>query len=823
MNFLAWHFSGGIEFYTKKYILALERINHFFSIGLLFKTLFSPYKRLIVIKEKPGFDFAEYFERLSFNLVSRFIGFWVRLFLIIIGVSLYLFVFIFGALGLILWILLPPLSISIFNLETKDPKNFALKIVNKLQKTRDHFALDLFDNEAGNFVLKHLNLSLNEIAAGATKQGFDINHFEPQNFSDLIKKFFEENFWTDEFFRSKDLEKIDLLWASYWWDYKLQNYVNKELNMSLGKAGIGLELVYGYTPTLNKYSEDMVQVSESFSHHLIGRQKTVSQIERVLTSGNNVLLVGEAGVGKKTVVYEFAKKAANGLLGKKLSYYRVLEFSYNDVLSQSSDTNQKKNLISKALLEAEAAGNVILVLRDLERLTRFDLEGIDMTDVLEKVLEKRNLKVITISDPKVFEKFLSNNSRLMKYFDRVDVQEPNEVEAMQIVIEASDSWEKQKDITILVNALRTIIESSEKYISDTPFPEKALEILDASVFDCEQSGNKIVGVDVVNNIVSEKARVPIKTLNSDDKKDLAQIEEIIHKSLINQTAAVNQIGQILRSKITGVVSTNRPVGSFLFLGPTGVGKTETAKVLSEVYFGNKDKIIRFNMADYTSMEGVERLLGSASKNTLGLLTSQIKNNPASLLLLDEIEKAPSEVFNIFLSLLDEGEIYDSNGNKVNCSNLFVIATSNAGSEFIRQEVNNGTKGLDLQKKVLENVLQNGHFSPEFVNRFDGVVVYEPLSFEHLKEIAKLQLKVVSKNLQSKNIYIDFDESVYDEVLKNGYQPEFGARPMRRYIELNIGDFLAKAILSGELSNGSHCILVHNNLSGFNLTKLTENK
>lgn len=823
MNFIAWHFSSGIEYYTKKYILTLEKINHFFSLGLLVKTLFSPYKRLIVIKEKPGFDLAEYFERLSFNLVSRFIGFWVRLFLIIIGFSAYLFVFIFGAIGLVVWIFLPPLSYRIYNVETLNPKIFAQNLVSVLRKTRDHFALDLFDNKAGNFFLKHLNLSLNEIAAGATKQGFDINKFEAENYSDLIKKFLEENFWTEEFLRSKNLEKIDLLWGAYWWDYKLYNYVNSELNSGLGKAGIGLELVYGYTPTLNKYSEDMADAASQFSHHLIGRQKTVSKIERVLSSGNNVLLIGEAGVGKKTVVYEFAKKAANGALGKKLSYFRVLEFSYNDVLSQTTDSNQKKNLIAKALLEAEAAGNVILVLRDLERLTRFDLEGIDMTDVLEKILEKRNLKTIVISDPKTYEKFLSNNSRLMKYFERVDVNEPSESDAMQIIIEASDNWEQKKDITVLVNSLRTVISSSEKYISNTPFPEKALEILDAAIFEDEQNGDGVISIEDINNIISEKARIPIKTLNNEEKKDLANIEDIIHKSLINQSAAVAQIGQILRSKITGVVSTNRPIGSFLFLGPSGVGKTETAKVLSQVYFGSQEKIIKFNMADYSSLEGVERLLGSASKNSLGLLTSQIKNNPASLLLLDEIEKAPSEVFNIFLSLLDEGEIYDSNGDKVSCSNLFVIATSNAGAEFIRQEVNNGTKGIDLQKKVLENILQNGYFSPEFVNRFDGVVVYEPLSFDHLRDIAKLQLNNVSKNLYAKNMYIDFDESVYDEVLKNGYQPEFGARPMRRYIELSIGDFLAKAILNNELVNGSHAILKYNSLSGFNLVKLTEKK
>ena len=345
------------------------------------------------------------------------------------------------------------------------------------------------------------------------------------------------------------------------------------------------------------------------------------------------------------------------------------------------------------------------------------------------------------------------------------------------------------------------MEGSDKYISDTPFPEKALELLDEVVFYIEQKGDWQLTPEDVNSVLSEKTGIPTAKISEQEKKKLGRLEEIIHERLINQEIAVSQIAKSLRARSVGTKKENRLVGSFLFLGPTGVGKTETAKVLARVYFGSEEQILRFDMAEYSGAEGLERLIGSALRGFPGVLTTAIKNKPASLLLLDEIEKATPEVYNLFLSVLDEGVITDAFGKKINCKHLFIIGTSNAAGEEVRNLVSKGISGESLQSQVLDKVLEKGIFSPEFINRFDGVVVFEPLAGKHLVEIARLQMADFAKALEAKNIYLKLTNSLFQKIAQEGYEPAFGARPMRRIIELTLGDLLGKAILSGEVKGG----------------------
>ena len=276
---------------------------------------------------------------------------------------------------------------------------------------------------------------------------------------------------------------------------------------------------------------------------------------------------------------------------------------------------------------------------------------------------------------------------------------------------------------------------------------------------------------------------------------------------MGQRTALELIGRSLRSRAMGMSSESRPVGTFLFLGPTGVGKTETAKVLSDAYFGHTN-IMRFDMAEYVGMEGLSKLIGSATLNQPGLLTTAIKRNPAGMLLLDELEKASGEIFNVLLTMLDEGYINDAFGRRVDCRNLFVIATSNAGSEYIHQMVAAGVGGEGLQRETLEYVLKERIFSPEFITRFDGVVVYEPLTRENLEHIARLQLTDLKRRmLEKNNVYLELGEEVFARVAQDGYDPLFGARPMRRLVDLVIGDVLSRAILSDEVKSGDRIRLV----------------
>lgn len=795
MEFLRWHYKEGIQFYLGRYSYFLRSIIQYFSLTLLLTSLFAPWKRLIVVEKKSGFDIAASFADLSFNLVSRGIGAVVRIFLFITGVVALLLFSVFGFLGLVVWLLIPFLSVAVYEKYINNPMYLSRELWRKMASGSP--AESLMQSRGGEFLSAHLGVPKEAFVKAA--KPIKIGSGSPISFEEIISSLLEMEIWDNMFLREYGLKKDDLLMAAKWWDKKMQIQSISLAPPQFYPTGLGRDLLFGYTPILKQYSTDMAMTSD-FSHHLIGRAQAVSRMERTLSGGKSIILIGEPGVGKKTAVYEFAHKAFRGELGHELSYRKVLELDYNFVFSESVDKNRKKQLLSNIFEEASMAGNIILVLRDLHRLTAQSLEGMDLTDVLETHLERGKLKIISISTREDYEKYLARNARLRKFFETVEVLEPTEDEAREILLEAADTWEKKKKIVVTVPALNKILFGSEKYITDTPFPEKALELLDAVVFLEEQKGaDNTITVDDVNAALSEKTGISFTSLDKDESSKLANLEEIIHERLVDQEEAVSLISKILRSKALGIVDTKRPTGSFLFLGPTGVGKTETAKVLAKVYFGSTEKIIRFDMAEYVGREGLERLIGSVDKSMPGALTTAIKNNPASLLLLDEIEKAPSEIFNLFLSILDEGFITDAFDKKVNCRNLFVIATSNAGAEYIRQLVNDKQK--NLQEKVVEFILKDGKFSPEFINRFDGVVVYEPLSFDNLVKVARILLSEIVSNLEKRNIKVLFTEEAITKLAKDGFEPEFGARPMRRIIELSIGDLLGKALLSEKIKPG----------------------
>jgi ATP-dependent Clp protease ATP-binding subunit ClpC len=339
------------------------------------------------------------------------------------------------------------------------------------------------------------------------------------------------------------------------------------------------------------------------------------------------------------------------------------------------------------------------------------------------------------------------------------------------------------------------------------FPKKPSNFLNAVITFKQQNGGNLINVDDTNAVLAEKTGISFSRLTQSDKDRLGKIEELIHERLIGQSAAVDLISKTLRAKTIGVVKEKRPLGSFLFLGPTGVGKTETAKVLANVYFGSEENILRFDMAEYSGTEGLERLIGSLSKNQPGSLTTAIKNRPSSLLLLDEIEKANKDIYNLFLALLDEGVMTDAFGKKIVCRNIFVVGTSNAGAEYIRKLVGKGVKGEELQKQVVNYVLEKEIFSPEFLNRFDGVVVYEPLEEADLVKIAGLMLNDLRDNLKEKNIFLQVTDDVCKKLAIDGFDPAFGARPMRRIVNISIGNSISKAMIDGSVDDGSRIRLI----------------
>jgi ATP-dependent Clp protease ATP-binding subunit ClpC len=301
--------------------------------------------------------------------------------------------------------------------------------------------------------------------------------------------------------------------------------------------------------------------------------------------------------------------------------------------------------------------------------------------------------------------------------------------------------------------------------------------------------------------LSEKTKIPIGDIKKEEKDKLKRLEEILHQRIVNQELAVNQIAKAMRRARLGIAKRNKPIGTFLFMGPTGVGKTETAKALAESYYGAEERMIRFDMSEYQGGDAIKMVLGSSETGEPGLIASAIRKNPFSLLLLDEIEKAHREILNLFLVMLDEGFFTDAFGRKIDCRNLMIIGTSNAGGELIRQEINKGTPEEQLRDKVLDFVQREGIFTPEFLNRFDAVVVYRPLTKEHLRAVAKLLLGRLNKRLEEKDLSLKITDSLVEKVVEMGYSPTLGARPMNRVIQDKIEDQIAQRILTGELKRG----------------------
>jgi ATP-dependent Clp protease ATP-binding subunit ClpC len=403
---------------------------------------------------------------------------------------------------------------------------------------------------------------------------------------------------------------------------------------------------------------------------------------------------------------------------------------------------------------------------------------------------------------KEYHELIEKHQEITKYFEVIEMREPSETEAVKILLMELEKHESKR-VIFTYKALKLVVKESEKYNWKIPLPERAIDLaMETLMFWEKKSQEHLIEEQTVADYLTMKTGIQHGEIDADEKKKLLNLEKRLHGQVIGQEEAIKQVSEALRRARSGIRNSQKPVGSFMFLGPTGVGKTETAKALAKMYFGDENKLMRFDMSEFQNPSSVDRLLGSSHLNQPGRLATKIKDNPYSIVLLDEIEKAYPDILDLFLQILDEGFVTDAFGEKINFRNTIIIATSNVGAALIKKMVDEGSAAEEIKKAAVDYAIENNIFRTEFLNRFDGVIFFRPLAGNELKSVVRLQLQKLARRVaKEKNIQLEFDENVILDIIDKGYSPIFGARSLNRYIEDKIESVIAKKIISGDLKKG----------------------
>ena len=524
-------------------------------------------------------------------------------------------------------------------------------------------------------------------------------------------------------------------------------------------SSVGTTLSYGDTYTLSSHSRNITSPSKL---KLYGRDKALRMIARGLSKGTNrnVLLVGDAGVGKSSLLGYLGRLGRSGISYPAIRNHRVVEFITEGL--PLTDFN-------KCLNEAARAGNVILVLEKIHNLEQH-------FNKLLPYLNMPHLGIIATTDFSSYDQVMKAHPEFLMKFEKVDLGETDEEDTISVLKNNIDMFK----ISIEEDAIKEIVRLAGRLIANQKEPGKSLSILE----ELETLGRKITVGDV-RQIISDRTNIPIGDIGADEKKVLIEIEGTMKKKIIGQDKAVEDVSQALKRLRTGVADPNKPAGSFLFLGPTGVGKTYTAKILAESYFGRKDAMIRFDMSEFS--------LASAVDIFTDRLASVIEEAPLSLVFFDELEKANPKIHNLLLQVLDEGCLTRGTGRIASFKNSIIIATSNAGSVNIIENPK-----ID-KKTLINNLIKDNIFAPEFLNRFNSVVLFKPLGQVEAKKITTLLLNEFAERLmEDKNITLVVDDALINKVAEVGFDPDFGARPIKRAIEEIVENKVAEYIMAGNV-------------------------
>lgn len=569
--------------------------------------------------------------------------------------------------------------------------------------------------------------------------------------------------------------------------------------------GIGQNWSYGQIYILERYSRPIVSgLSRHYRVHSSYGVKELIELEAVLsrTRDANVLLVGNDEAGKLQIVSHMVQMINEGSVTARLKNKRVILLNNEELVSRNGTKSSFETEFIQIMKQAISAGNIIIVIDDLAGLvSSAGAFGVDLPSLFEPYLSSQNLQVVALSDTERFHSSIQKNPIFAQHFENVLIKEIDDTNTIKVLENELVRFERG-GLFFTYQALLTIVDGAERYFPEGVMPDKAIDLLLEIAPKLISQGKSLVEKTDVLSLIETKTGIPVGEVKEVEKEKLLNLESILHKSIVGQDEAINTISNAVRRARSGITSPNRPLGSFLFLGPTGVGKTETTKALAEVFFGQNAQILRLDMSEYSAYDSVSKLIGSFESKQEGVLSSMLREHQYGVLLLDEFEKTTKEVMNLFLQILDEGFFSDGAGKKVMARNLIIIATSNAGSDLIWDSVKNGEDLAKTKDKIIDSIVKSGVLKPELLNRFDGVVVFHPLTETHLRKIAELMLERLHDRLSRNGINLVINENLLNYVVSFGTDPKFGARPMNRAIQEKVEEIIAKKIIAGSISKGS---------------------
>lgn len=565
------------------------------------------------------------------------------------------------------------------------------------------------------------------------------------------------------------------------------------------------------TPMLDTFSTDFTDLARGGeAGFLIGHEKEYRRLVDTLSRplNPNSLLIGEEGVGKETIIAHLARSIIKDEVPPAIFDKRLVGLEISGLVAGASP-EELQGRLKRIVEEIFMAGNIILYIPDIHNLVKTSGSYyLSAADALMPVVKNNIFPVVGATYPREFKEFIEPRSDIVGVFEVIRVDEVSGAEAKKILVYESILFEKKTGITIGFAAIKTAVMLAKKYFSVKRLPSSAEELLKDALVIAERRQKRYLAPDEVIAAAEEKVNVPIHEATGSEAETLLHLEDTIHQRFINQEEAVNAVSVALREYRSGLSRRGGPIASFLFVGPTGVGKTELAKTLARLQFGSESMMIRFDMTEYQDKESFYRFIGSPDGRINGALTEAVLQKPYSLILLDEFEKAFPDILNLFLQVFDDGRLTDNLNRTVDFQNTIIIATSNAHSDIINEALTHGETMANISEYLKKKLVDV--FKPELLNRFSKVVVFKDLSPADVGKIAELNLNDLGKTLDEQGIKLEFDLSAVQQIAKLGYEPAFGARPLRRAIEEHLRAPLAEKLLSKEISRGGRVKVLFQN-------------